>query len=73
MFFSFDVFGAVFQLPGGLVNDGTVVKGYTFIPIKEAKNNLVVFLLWLKNSYQKASAQEMMHLIEQTVEKENLV
>ncbi len=27
MFFSFDVFGAVFQLPGGLVNDGTVVKG----------------------------------------------
>lgn len=34
---------------------------------------MVVFLLWLKNSYQKASAQEMMHLIEQTVEKENLV
>lgn len=47
--------------------------GLTAIPIKEAKNNLVVSLLWLKNSYRKASAQEMMHLIEQAVEKENLV
>ena len=47
--------------------------GLTAIPIKEAQNNLVMSLLWLKNSYRKVSAQEMMSMIEETVKKELVV
>lgn len=42
----------------------------TAIPIKEAQHNLVVSLLWLKNSYPKKVAQELMGLIKESVEKE---
>ena len=44
--------------------------GLAAIPIKEAQNNLVISLLWLKNSYQKKAVQEMMNIIKQAVQKE---
>ena len=39
----------------------------TAIPIKEAQGNLAVSLLWLKSSYRKATAQEMMRIITEAV------
>lgn len=42
------------------------------IPIREARNNPVISLLWLKNGYRKTAAREMMRLIEQAVKRENL-
>lgn len=37
------------------------------IPIKEARNNLAVSLLWLKSCYRKTTAQAMMQMLEESV------